>query len=175
MGLRSLHLHPVVALPASLALAFLLPLAFHLHLPNEPSSFRGASTQASECLDCSAYEIERDSWLADRALADLALRSEGVTVLGVEHPDGTYQGAPDGSPALRQGETLILDGRSDRLQELSNRREGDRATHRAAVSEAGDAVARRQAGADGGDDRDSGSDTFRHGSDGCHPNTATDD
>ena len=87
--------------------------------------------------------IRDGDWLAGRRLGDVGLRAEGIAVLGIERPDGTYVGAPRLAARVAPGDILLLYGRQDRLAELDERPagpEGDRA-HLAAVEEH-----RRQAG-----------------------------
>ena len=69
-------------------------------------------------------KVREGGWLAGRALHDLRLHEEGVLVLGISRPDGSYVGAPHGSMVVRPGDTLLLYGRSPRLAELGRRRAG---------------------------------------------------
>jgi hypothetical protein len=81
--------------------------------------------------------VSAGEWLADRSLAELALTSEGVLVLGIQRADGTYVGAPTGETVVGVGDHLIAYGRSERLKELDRRvggEQGDR-DHRSAVKE----------------------------------------
>jgi hypothetical protein len=80
-------------------------------------------------------EVNPDDWLAGRDLDTLALRREGVIVLGVQRPNGTYVGVPKGDTVIRPGDVLILYSRRGKVVELDRRRRGrsgDRA-HRASV------------------------------------------
>lgn len=81
--------------------------------------------------------VEDGSWLAGRSLRELALRDEGVIVLGVERPDGSYLGVPQGKTVLVANDLLIVYSRSDVLAELDQRRHGSTgdAAHAAAVVE----------------------------------------
>lgn len=81
--------------------------------------------------------VEARSWLADRSLRELALRDEGVIVLGVERPDGSYLGVPQGETVLVAGDLLVVYSRSDVLTELDQRGHGagGDAAHAAAVVE----------------------------------------
>jgi hypothetical protein len=82
-------------------------------------------------------EVEAGDWLADRTLAEAALRDEGVVVLGIHRPGGTFVGAPDGGTLVEPGDSLLVYARSHRLCELDERRRdgsGDGA-HRDAVAE----------------------------------------
>jgi K+/H+ antiporter YhaU regulatory subunit KhtT len=73
--------------------------------------------------------VRHGDWLAGRTLGELGLRDEGVVVLGIQRPDGTYVGAPKGQTRISEGETVILYGRASQLVELDHRgadSEGDR-------------------------------------------------
>jgi TrkA-C domain len=91
-------------------------------------------------------DVERGSWLADRSIAGLALRDEGVIVLGVERPDGSYLGVPQGRTVLVAGDVLIVYSRSGVLAELDQRRRGasGEAAHAAAVREQARVIADEQ-------------------------------
>jgi hypothetical protein len=81
--------------------------------------------------------VEPEDWLANRTLAELELRDEGIVVLGIERPDGSYLGVPSGSTPLRPHDTLIIYGRVEVLRELDERRPGlaGEEAHRRAVAE----------------------------------------
>lgn len=68
--------------------------------------------------------VDDGDWLADRALGDLGLRDEGVAVLGITRSGGRYLGAPTGATAIRQGDVLVVYGRSESLTDLDHRRAG---------------------------------------------------
>jgi hypothetical protein len=88
-------------------------------------------------------QVEAGSWLADRSLAELALREEGVILLGIERLDGSYLGVPQGDTVLVAGDVVILYSRSEVVLQLDRRRlgaGGDRA-HAAAVAEQRQVVA----------------------------------
>lgn len=76
-------------------------------------------------------------WLAGRTLGELALRDEGIIVLGISRPNGTYLGAPRFDTDIRANDTLVLYGRSPRLCELDRRPAGETGDerHAAAVEE----------------------------------------
>lgn len=69
----------------------------------------------------SELSISEGDWVADRTLTALALRDEGVVVLGVTRADGRYVGAPIGDTVISVGDILIVYGRSDQLSELDER------------------------------------------------------
>lgn len=68
--------------------------------------------------------VEPGDWVADRSLADLGLRDEGIVVLGVTRADGRYLGAPTGDTVIRADDNLIVYGRGRQLRELDSRRRG---------------------------------------------------
>lgn len=92
--------------------------------------------------------VKEGDWLADRDLATLHLRQEGVILLGIERPDGTYLGVPNAGTTLRPDDVLVLYSRRDTVAELDHRhsgRAGDRA-HQRAIRE--QATAEREAARD---------------------------
>lgn len=82
-------------------------------------------------------QAQEGDWLADRSLAELRLREEGVIVLGVQTPDGEYHGAPTRKTSIRSGDVLLLYGRQSSLSSLDSRRRhvGGEMAHLDAVSE----------------------------------------
>ncbi len=68
--------------------------------------------------------VNAGDWVAGRPLENLALRDEGVIVLGISRPDGTYLGAPRFDTEIRANDTLVVYGRSPRLCELDRRPAG---------------------------------------------------
>ncbi len=73
--------------------------------------------------DIGELHVRADDWLAGRSLAYAQLRDEGVIVLGIDR-DGTYLGTPNGDTVVAGGDTLIVYGREDVLEELDQRRRG---------------------------------------------------
>jgi uncharacterized protein with PhoU and TrkA domain len=89
-------------------------------------------------------EVEPDDWVADRTLGETRLRDEGVIVLGIHRPDGSYLGVPAPSTRIDPEDTLVLYGHERRLDELDRRKRGpagDKA-HLAALAEREQAAAR---------------------------------
>lgn len=68
--------------------------------------------------------VEEEDWLANKTLAQLRLRDEGISVLGITRQNGNYIGAPRGSMEIRPGDNLILYGRTDCVSDLDRRRKG---------------------------------------------------
>ncbi|MGH8981535.1 MAG: TrkA C-terminal domain-containing protein [Acidimicrobiales bacterium] len=101
--------------------------------------------------DYSVIELSvRDGdWLAGRPLADLALRDEGVVVLGIGRNSGRFLGAPGGQTSIRDGDLLVVYGREASLKDLDDRRlgAGGDERHRLAVAEQ-EARERSEAAAD---------------------------
>ncbi len=68
--------------------------------------------------------VKKEDWLANRALQELRLRDEGVSVLGLTRKNGVYIGVPRGSTEILPGDTLILYGRTSCVANLDKRRKG---------------------------------------------------
>ena len=68
--------------------------------------------------------VEPDDWVAERTLGELRLRDEGVVVLGVHRREGGYVGVPRAGTRVEAGDTLVLYGHADRLEELDERSRG---------------------------------------------------
>lgn len=73
-------------------------------------------------------EVEKSDWLANDTPANLSLGEEGILLLAIERDD-EYVGAPDAETEIRPGDTVVLYGKEDRLQELSDRDAGDVDAH----------------------------------------------
>ena len=69
--------------------------------------------------------VAPDQWVAGRTLAELRLMDEGVIVLGVQRPDGSYIGAPGAQTVPSPGDVLVLYGHADRVAELDLRERGE--------------------------------------------------
>lgn len=68
--------------------------------------------------------VRPGEWLAGRSLATLALRDEGIAVLGITRSSGEYVGAPAGATVVRPGDLLVVYGRDECLRELDRRPSG---------------------------------------------------
>lgn len=68
------------------------------------------------------FPVSEGHWLADHSLEQLDLRREGVIVLGITRPDGTYLGVPRRDTVLGAGDTLLIYSRAGLLDELDRRR-----------------------------------------------------
>jgi hypothetical protein len=68
--------------------------------------------------------LEEGDWLVGRALGELGLRDEGIAVLGVTRVDGSHVGVPGGWTVLGAGDTAVIYGRDEALDELDRRPAG---------------------------------------------------
>ncbi len=68
--------------------------------------------------------VESNDWLAGKTLVELGLAREGVLVLGIRHHNGNYIGAPSGSSQVCAGDTLVIYGSLQRMEELDSRSTG---------------------------------------------------
>ena len=79
--------------------------------------------------------IADENWLASRSLAESALKHEGILVLAIRRKTGRYLGSPIGTSTVQPGDTVVVYGRKERMEELRQRPKGvagDRA-HRIAA------------------------------------------
>lgn len=67
------------------------------------------------------FQVKASDWLANKTLADTKLRDEGIVVLGIKRPDGSFLGTPKGGRKISSDDTLILYGRVSALEELDSR------------------------------------------------------
>lgn len=74
----------------------------------------------------SELEVRAGDWLAAHRLDELALSDEGVLVLGIQRRDGSYDGAPRGTTQVQAGDTLIIYGPGERLEDLDRRPSGSK-------------------------------------------------
>ena len=82
--------------------------------------------------------IDARDWMAGRTLRELALREQGIFVLGVHRHDGGYIGIPHADLTIEPDDRLVLYGREGRLDELDERprgEAGERAREAAEVDE----------------------------------------
>ena len=82
-------------------------------------------------------QVQPKDWIADKTLGELDLTGEGVLILGIQKPDGTYIGAPTGKTKIAENDTMILYGRHEALAELDRRRAGLRgdSAHKKAIAQ----------------------------------------
>jgi hypothetical protein len=70
----------------------------------------------------SNLRVQPGDWLAGRTLAEAGLAREGILVLGIECPGGTFIGAPAQDTEIRELDSLTLYGRTPRIAEIDRRR-----------------------------------------------------
>ncbi len=68
--------------------------------------------------------IKEDDWIANRTLAECALRKEGIIVLGINRADGSFIGVPTGATQIEAGDVLIVYGRGAAVHEVDKRMRG---------------------------------------------------
>lgn len=68
--------------------------------------------------------VRDDDWLAGSPLSDLDLADEGILVLGIRRGSGEFFGAPTGEARLQPGDTVVLYGRDEAVERLSERGRG---------------------------------------------------
>ncbi len=74
-----------------------------------------------EAYSVGRFSVDEGTWLAGKRLNECDLIGEGVLVLGIIHEDGSYVGAPRGRYRLHVGDTLVLYGKTEKLDELEQR------------------------------------------------------
>jgi len=67
--------------------------------------------------------VQPADWIAGKSLSDTRLRAEGVIVLGVFHPDGSFEGAPRGGTILSPGDRVVVYGLEADLLRVGQRME----------------------------------------------------
>ena len=78
--------------------------------------------------------VAEGDWLAGKPVGEAGLDQEGIRVLGIECPGGSFIGAPSEEIPIRAGDTLLLYGRTPRIAEIDRRDPGpggDRSHHEA--------------------------------------------
>ena len=68
--------------------------------------------------------IEQGDWVAGKKLVDARLREEGINVLGIKKPDGTYKGVVGGNDVIEAADALVIYGRIHAIKEFDRRKKG---------------------------------------------------
>lgn len=89
-----------------------------------PERDLGGLLQLSGTYSVQELAVRPGDWVAGRRLGELALRDEGVAVLGLTREDGHYVGAPGGGTQVRTGDVLVVYGQADNLKALDRRPAG---------------------------------------------------
>lgn len=66
-------------------------------------------------------KVVAGDWMEGRTLEEMELRSEGVNVLGIERPDGSYIGTPRGRTQVDAGDVLLVYGRGESIARVDAR------------------------------------------------------
>ncbi len=69
--------------------------------------------------------VRADDWVANKSLKAMRLKDEGMLVLGIQRPNGEYDGAPRGATVVEVGDTVIVYGRARQVAELDCRCDPD--------------------------------------------------
>ena len=69
------------------------------------------------------FALESDHWLVGKTIADAQLIHEGMLVLGIECPLGTFLGTPASDVAFHAGDTVVIYGQAERVAALECRSE----------------------------------------------------
>lgn len=72
--------------------------------------------------EITVLEVQKNDWIENKALNDLKLRQEGINVIGIRRPDGSYIGSPEGNTEITENDRLILYGREKTLRNLERRK-----------------------------------------------------
>jgi len=68
--------------------------------------------------------VEPQDWIASKTLVELGLAREGVLILGIRRQSGSYLGAPSSANRIEAGDTLVVYGPHQRLEDLDSRHQG---------------------------------------------------
>jgi hypothetical protein len=66
-------------------------------------------------------KVKRYDWLEGKRLSECRLEDEGLSIIGIYRKDGHYIGAPKGSTRVKDEDTLVIYGHTDRIRELDER------------------------------------------------------
>lgn len=69
----------------------------------------------------SEMQVQPGDWLEGRPLAELRLPDDGLLVLSIVKPDGSYVGTPTGADRAQAGDTLMLYGAEPTIIALDRR------------------------------------------------------
>jgi hypothetical protein len=69
-------------------------------------------------------QVQTGHWLVGQTLAESALASEGILILGIERANADYLGAPRGHTRIEPEDQLILYGKQEALLNLDARERG---------------------------------------------------
>jgi len=73
----------------------------------------------------SRHRVDEDDWIVGKTLGEAGLVGEGLLVLGIECPAGSFVGSPPADVEVRVGDDVIIYGLATRLAEMDSRTKGD--------------------------------------------------
>jgi hypothetical protein len=80
-------------------------------------------------------DVRSGSWLEGQQLCALDLPAEGLLILGIIQPSGGYVGAPPADYVFSKGDTVVIYGREQHLEEIARRSSSDDQAHEEAKAE----------------------------------------
>ncbi|MBW2960949.1 TrkA C-terminal domain-containing protein [Mesonia aestuariivivens] len=69
----------------------------------------------------SELRVRKGSWLANKNLLELDLKSEGINVLGIKKEDGNYIGSPNGDNVILVNDIITMYGKAEVFRNLDAR------------------------------------------------------
>lgn len=67
--------------------------------------------------------VDEKHWLCEKELKEARLLDEGIIVLGITRPDGTYIGTPKADTVIMENDSLIIYGRGETMNKLEKRKQ----------------------------------------------------
>ncbi len=82
-------------------------------------------------------QIRKYDWIDGKKLSNSRLRDEGINLLGIKKPDGSFVGNPTARTRLQHKDCLVLYGRIEAIEQLDLRKKGIKGDveHQRAVQE----------------------------------------
>ena len=71
--------------------------------------------------------VSKNDWIANKTLADVGLRDEGIVVIGIERQNGDYLGVPYGETEIFPGDVLVVYGLGGSIEDIDQRVRGRKA------------------------------------------------
>jgi len=75
----------------------------------------------------SRFQVRRDSWMIDRSLKELDIKSEGILVFSIDRKEGgeeKFIGVPTADTVIKEGDILLCYGKAEAIKQLSERMKG---------------------------------------------------
>ncbi len=73
----------------------------------------------------SEFYVEAGDWFEGQALEHCRLENEQIIILGIEHPNGEFQGLIDKEVTIKEGDKLILYGKGEAMKKLDGKKKKD--------------------------------------------------